>query len=90
MEVVAPDHELLEGIRAGRAVVYESGRSVIFISSRIDPDSALFRIVVDHETSHIEAWRRHGINIPEHGPRWLRVCREINPNACETDVEIPR
>lgn len=82
---------MLEGFRAGRAVVYDSGRSVIFISSRIEPGSDLFRIVVEHETSHIEAWQIHGFGIAEHGPEWFSHCINTkSPEACVTSMEIPR
>ena len=90
IEIVAPDHTLLEGFRLGKAVVYESGRSVVYISSEMDPESDVFRIVVDHELSHIDAWQKHGTGIEEHGPKWRSACMARNPDACVTDMIRPR
>jgi hypothetical protein len=90
IEVVSPDHALLEGVRLGRAVVYESGRSVVYISSEMDPESDTFRIVVDHELSHIDAWQKHGTGIEEHGPKWRSACMARNSDACVTDMIRPR
>lgn len=80
---------MLECRRLGRAVLYDSGREVVFVSSELDPEGRLFRLVIEHELSHLEAWRVYGPNIAEHGFLWRRLCNRSRPRAaCVTDMEV--
>jgi len=57
-----------------RAVRYDSDREELWISKAIAEVKDI-RDIIDHEVSHLAAWRKHGIEISEHGPEWLKVCR---------------
>jgi hypothetical protein len=59
-----------------RAVRYDSDREELWVSKRIaQMEGRDIRDIIDHEVSHLRAWRDHGIEIHEHGPEWLKVCR---------------
>ena len=69
-----------------RSVLYESGREVILIAA-----DALSRadlpLILDHEASHLKAWRLYGPGIETHGREFRRVCRKYARDraACEID-----
>lgn len=85
LHIVSPDHELLEGIRYARAVVYDSGREALYLASDQTEDPERLLIVIEHEISHFAAWQKHGHNIPEHGTKWRAICRAnaSDLKACE-------
>ena len=82
--IVSRDHELLEGKRHARAVVYESGREALYIAEDQTQDPERLQLVIDHELSHFAAWKKYGHGIQEHGPKWRAVClaSATSPEAC--------
>ena len=84
LHIVSRDHELLEGKRHARAVVYESGREALYIAEDQTQDPERLQLVIEHELSHFAAWRKYGHGIQEHGPKWRSVClaSATNPEAC--------
>ena len=73
LHIVPRDHELLEGKRHARAVVYESGREALFIADDQTEDPERLQLVIEHELSHFAAWKKYGHGIKEHGPKWRSV-----------------
>ena len=88
VRIVPNDHELLAGGAVARAVLFDSGRDMILISVEAAEHPAIANII-DHELSHIAAWREHGPGIKEHGREWLNICRQraANPRACKVFID---
>jgi hypothetical protein len=86
LRIVQPSHDMIEGKRIARAVQFESGPDSVYISSRAlrspqqDVDEYL-----QHEASHLAAWRKHGPQIEEHGREWRRICLALasHPRVCK-------
>lgn len=77
--VVEPSHKLFKRDPAiAKAVRWRDGDEAIYIvSTRAKSQSALL-VVIDHEMSHLKAWRVHGENIKVHGHQWKSTCREYS------------
>lgn len=60
--------------RIAMAVRDDSGQEVILYDKtffgNLEP-------ILQHEVAHIVAWRRHGEGIPEHGPEFVKICRQL-------------
>jgi hypothetical protein len=65
----------LERNEYARAVRYESGREELWIRQPVKKDG--LRVIIDHESAHLRAWRDYGLTIESHGPHWLRTCRRF-------------
>lgn len=84
--VVEPSHKLFKRDPAiAKAVRWRDGDEAIYIvSTRAKSQSALL-VVIDHEMSHLKAWRVHGENIKVHGHQWKSTCRKysvLGSRAC--------
>ena len=87
IRIVPNNHKLLGGRRLARAVHYESGPDSVYISKRAltaRPDAV--KEYLEHEASHIAAWRQHGPQISEHGKEWSAICKALasSPRVCKT------
>lgn len=60
-----------------RAVVYSSGREVIYIRRSVVKRARFSRSLALHEFSHLQAWRENGFDIEGHGPEFRSVCRRV-------------
>lgn len=69
-----------------KAVRYDSGRDEIWIAEDAARRGDL-ELILDHEASHLKAWRVHGEGIETHGKEWRRICRKYarNKAACRID-----
>ena len=77
--IVGPDHKLFKRDPAiAKAVRWQDGDEAIYIvSTRAKSQSALL-VVIDHEMSHLKAWRTHGESIKVHGYQWKSTCRKYS------------
>lgn len=62
--------------RKARAGRNKEGQEFIVLNKDMLKDPELQQIL-EHEIAHIIAWKRYGENIPEHGFKFKKVCREV-------------
>jgi len=80
--IVLRDASNMKRGEIARAVLFESGREEIWVS-RSALDNPSLSDAMDHEGSHLRAWREHGPGIDEHGPEWRRICRASAANPAK-------
>tara|TARA_R110002111_G_scaffold170741_5_gene236452 strand:- start:2682 stop:3026 length:345 start_codon:yes stop_codon:yes gene_type:complete len=88
VRLVDPEHGMIGSKRIARAVKFESGPDAVYINKRyLDSDPAKLDEYIQHEASHIAAWRKHGPQISEHGRDWRRLCLALasHPRVCKTN-----
>lgn len=88
IRMVDRNHKMLGGMRHARAVKFESGPDALYLDKNIRnlPPEAQSEII-QHEASHVGAWRELGTGIKEHGREWLEYClaRASTPRVCKTE-----
>lgn len=89
IRLVSPAHRMLGGVRLGRAVVFEGGKEVIYISRDELGEPKRLTGTIEHEAAHLSAWRQFGHGIPEHGSEWRAVCliAATSRDACKRTFE---
>lgn len=61
--------------RLAMAARDEDGGEWVLINRDAPPKD--IRPIMQHEISHLAAWRRYGEQIKEHGPQFQRECRQM-------------
>lgn len=76
MEVDADHWFLNRGAIRREAVAARTpdGGEIIVVSLQTSED---YEQLIQHETAHLIAWRRHGERIKEHGREFKRACRAV-------------
>ena len=78
VEIVSPYHWSVRGDVKGRAVRYNTGREEIYLQRDNVRTQSKLEDLLDHEVSHIKAWREHGENISSHGFEYNKICRHFS------------
>lgn len=77
--IVGPDHKLFKRDPAiAKAVRWQDGDEAIYIVSTRTKSQFALMVVIDHEMSHLKAWRIHSEDIKVHGHRWKSICRKYS------------
>ena len=87
IRLVESGHDMIGGKRIARAVQFESGPDAIYVNIQyLDSDPDELSEYIQHEASHIAAWRKYGTGIREHGPEWTELCLAFasHPRVCKT------
>lgn len=88
LRIVDRTHDMLGGKRHARAVMYESGPPSVYLSRRAyTTRPQTVDEYLQHEASHIAAWRKYGYGIQEHGKEWRDLCLAMasSPRVCKTE-----
>ena len=75
IQFVRADHWSIDRGQTAKALVANGGAKFIMVN--LDAPGEDLDQVIMHEMAHHVAWVRHGHDIAEHGPEFLRVCREL-------------
>lgn len=65
----------------------DQGEELIYFNRDNLIDNEALLPVVLHELSHLQAWRKHGLEIKPHGKEFMAICRSViekdqcRPNA---------
>lgn len=82
LRVVPPSHSMIgNSKRIARAVMFESGPEAVYVNKRfLKTDPERMSEYLQHEASHVAAWRKHGPGIREHGREWKDLCQALASN----------
>jgi len=89
VRIVETPHKFLSKGERARAVLFMSGREIIFMDEDLTRFESEFRETLDHEAAHIATWREHGPDVETHGREWRRLCRarSMARTHCSYDME---
>lgn len=79
VQIVGKDHWAFKtpakAKRLAMAARDEDGGEWVLINRDAPPKD--IRPIMQHELSHLAAWRQHGEKIKEHGPQFRRQCKRL-------------
>lgn len=86
VRIVSPKHSLLSRWTVALAARNASGQEFIYVNRHYLIEGEALLPLMLHELAHLQAWRRHGMEIKPHGREFMAICKSVTEKAnCTAD-----